>query len=65
MSLSATQDVKSAAHQLINELPSDASWDDVMERLYVRQAIDAGIADARAGRTFDVAEVRRQFGLVE
>jgi hypothetical protein len=43
----------------------DATWDDLMYRVYVRQAIDAGRQDAAEGRLVDVAEVRRQFGLPE
>jgi predicted transcriptional regulator len=60
-----TQDVKSAVRQLVDALPDDATWDDVMYRIYVRQAVDAGLQDAEEGRLVDVAEVRRQFGLVE
>ncbi|MFZ1934928.1 MAG: hypothetical protein WCB27_15910 [Thermoguttaceae bacterium] len=58
-----SQDVKSAVRQLAETLPDDATWDDVMYRVYVRQAIDAGLRDAAEGRLVDVAEVRRQFGL--
>ncbi len=57
--------VKSAVRQLADALPDDATWDDVMYRVYVRQAVDAGLRDAAEGRLVDVAEVRRQFGLVE
>lgn len=60
-----SQDVKSAVRQLADSLPDDATWDDVMYRVYVRQTIDAGLRDAADGRLVDVAEVRRQFGLVE
>jgi hypothetical protein len=60
-----TRDVKHAAHLLIDGLPDDATWDDVMYRIYVRQAVEAGLRDADAGRVVDVAEVRRQFGLDE
>lgn len=59
------QGVKSAVRQLAETLPDDATWDDVMYRIYVRQAVDAGLQDAAEGRLVDVAEVRRQFGLVE
>jgi hypothetical protein len=58
-----TKDIKSAARQLVDSLPDDATWDDVMYRVYVRQAIDAGRQDAAEGRLVDVAVVRRQFGL--
>jgi len=34
-----------------------------MYQLYVRQAIEAGLADREAGRTLKVVEVRTKFGL--
>lgn len=60
-----TKDVKSAARQLVDSLPDNTTWDDVLYRVYVRQAIEAGRQDAAAGRLVDVAAVRRQFGLPE
>jgi predicted transcriptional regulator len=65
MSGTESNDMKSAARQLVESLPDDATWDDVMYRVYVRQAIDAGRRDAAEGRLVDVAEVRRHFGLPE
>jgi len=44
-----TKDIKSAARQLVDSLPDDVTWDDVMYRVYVRQAIDAGRQDAAEG----------------
>lgn len=55
--------VKSEAVRLVNELPESATWDDLMYRIYVRQCIDAGVADADADRVVSVEEVRRRFGL--
>jgi predicted transcriptional regulator len=60
-----SQDVKSAVRQLADALPNDATWDDVMYRVYVHQAVDAGLQDAADGRLVDVHELRRQFGLME
>jgi predicted transcriptional regulator len=34
-----------------------------MYRIYVRQAIEAGIKDSDQGQTVDVKEVRKKFGL--
>jgi hypothetical protein len=64
-SSSTHEDLKEAAHRLIDGLPDDATWDDVMYRVYVRQAVSAGIQDADDGRVIDVSEVRRRFGLAE
>ena len=36
---------------------------DLMYRIYVREAIEAGIKNSDQGRTVDVKEVRRGFGL--
>jgi hypothetical protein len=60
-----SQDVKSAVRQLADALPDGATWDDVMYRVDVHQAVDAGLRDVAEGRLVDIAEVRRQFGLVE
>ena len=57
--------VKQQAHQLVEELPENATWDDLMYEIYVRQAIEAGIRDSDAGRTQDVKEVHARLGLVE
>lgn len=58
-----TTNVKQEAHRLIEQLPETATWDDLMYEIYVRQAIEAGLADSEAGRTLDVKEVRAKFGL--
>ena len=56
-------DIRADAHKLIDSLPNGSTWDDVMYRIYVRQAIDKGIADAENGDVVPVDEVRRRFGL--
>ncbi len=55
--------VKTEALRIVGSLPDNATWDDLMYRIYVRQCVDSGIADADAGRVVDVSEVRRRFGL--
>jgi hypothetical protein len=59
------KDLKAAVLELVDDLPSDATWEDVMDRIYVREAIEAGRRDAAEGRLVDLAEVRRRFGLPE
>ncbi len=55
--------IRVEAQNLLKDIPEDATWDDLMYRIYVRQAIEAGIKDSDAGRTIDVKEVRARFGL--
>ena len=58
-----TNSIKAAARKLIDDLPEHSTWEDLMSKIYVRQAIEAGLADSEAGRLKTVAEVRQQFGL--
>lgn len=55
--------IKQEAYRLVEKLPPDATWDDLMYEIYVRQTIEAGLEDSKAGRTTDVKEVRAKFGL--
>ncbi|MDZ7641437.1 MAG: hypothetical protein U5J62_05365 [Desulfurivibrio sp.] len=56
---------KEDAHKMVDRLPANATWDDLMREIYVREAIDRGLADSRAGRTKSVQEVRAKYGLAE
>ena len=56
---------KQEAHRMVDRLPETATWDDLMHEIYVREAIERGLADSRAGRTTGVAEVRAKYGLTE
>jgi hypothetical protein len=58
-----TQSIKEQAQQLLDNLPDSATWEDVMYRIYVCQAIEAGVKDSDEGQTLDVKEVRKRFGL--
>jgi hypothetical protein len=55
--------IKEQAKALVERLASDATWDDLMYQIYVRQAVESGIADSEAGRILPVSEVRARFGL--
>ena len=57
--------LKEEAHRIVDQLPENASWEDLVYRIYVRQSLEAGIKDAEADRVESVAEVRRSFGLDE
>ena len=57
--------LKEEAHRIVDQLPENASWEDLVYRIYVRQSLEAGIKDAEAARVESVAEVRRSFGLDE
>ncbi|NJL39706.1 MAG: hypothetical protein HC840_15780 [Leptolyngbyaceae cyanobacterium RM2_2_4] len=60
-----TQNIKEEARRLIDKLSDNATWDDLMYEIYVRQAVEAGLADSEAGRVTSVEQVRQRFGLPE
>jgi hypothetical protein len=55
--------VKERARRLVDALPDDATWDDLMEAIYVCQSVEEGIADGDAGRVRSIDEVRASYGL--
>jgi hypothetical protein len=56
---------KDEAHRIIDRMPSNATWDDLMREIYVREVVERGLADSKAGRTKDVKEIRAKYGLPE
>jgi hypothetical protein len=65
--MSSTPDtsIRDKVTDTIRTLPDDASWDDVMYRIYVRQKIENGLKDVIDGNTVTVSDVRKRFGLPE
>jgi len=59
----STENIKDEARRLLDRLPDNLTWDELMHEIYVRQAIESGLADSKAGKTVDVEEVRERFGL--
>ena len=59
----ATPSIKEEARRLVEKLPENSTWEDLVHEIYVRQAVEAGLADSQAGQTTDVEQVRSSFGL--
>ena len=58
-----TLTVKDEARQLIDSMPDNATWSDVMYEIYVRQEIEKGLADIDTGHFKDHEEVKKIFGV--
>jgi len=56
---------KQVAHDLIDKLPDNATWEDMMRDLYEHQAIERGLADSDANRVTDNQVIRAHYGLPE
>jgi len=57
--------VKQEVRRLAEDLPEDATWDDAMEEVFLKQAIEAGLKAGSEGRKRTVGEVRKSYGLPE
>ncbi len=52
--------IKDEALKVLEALPANASWEDVQYHLYVRQKIDLGLEDVRAGRVVSLEEAEQR-----
>jgi predicted transcriptional regulator len=53
---------KQQAHELIDQLPDDATWDEIAYRVEVHASIERGLADSDAGRVTPQEDVEKRFG---
>ncbi len=51
---------KQAATALIEHMPDQASWNDIMYELYVKQKIEAGLKAVAEGRAVAHEDVKRR-----
>ena len=51
---------KETARQVIDRWPDQATWDDVLYELYVRQGIEAGLAAAAEGKAVTHEDAKRR-----
>lgn len=56
-------DLKQEAHRLIDLLPAKATWDDLLNAIYGRMAMEEGIADLEQGCRMSDEELRKCIGL--
>jgi predicted transcriptional regulator len=53
--------VKESLVELVQRLPEECTWDDVMYQIYVRQKIEESIQEADEGKLIPHEEVFREF----
>ena len=52
--------VKEEARKLIDQLPEQATWDDIMYQLYIRKKIDKGLDAIKEGKVISHDEVKKR-----
>ncbi len=59
----ATSKIKEEARKLADELPDDATWEQLEYRNHVRRKIEAGLNSLEKDEALSTEEVRQQMGL--
>lgn len=54
------QTAKESARRIIDYLPDQATWEDIMYELYAKQRIEEGLADIEAGHTVPHEQVKAE-----
>ena len=55
--------IKQRARELIDQLPDDASWEDLAEAIALVADVEAGLSESDAGLGVETARLREDFGL--
>ena len=55
------QTIKQIVQDIAAHLPEEATFDDAMHALYVRQKLEEGLRDLDEGRTYTQEEVEQRF----
>jgi|HubBroStandDraft_6_1064221.scaffolds.fasta_scaffold782043_2 hypothetical protein len=55
--------VKNEARKLIDDLPDDATWEDISRIVFERLMIEEGIADLDARRAWTSDQIREKLGI--
>lgn len=53
--------IKEEAKKLIDRLPDQVTWDDIMYEFYVKKKISTGIKAAKEGSIISHKEVKKRF----
>lgn len=51
---------KKAVQEVLKQLPENSSFEDIQYHIYVREKIERGLKDLKAGKVFTQAEVEKR-----
>ena len=52
---------KDQAHLLIDQLPDNATWEDLIDEIRVREAIESGLRDSETVALSSIEEIRGSY----
>ena len=62
---SATVSIRQKIHELADQLPGNATWNDVRYQVELRASIERGLAQSEAGQTIPHEDILKEFGIAE
>jgi hypothetical protein len=57
--------LRKQVHEIADQLPPEATWDDVSYQVELHASIERGVADIKAGDVISVEELMAEFGVLE
>ena len=59
--MAAMSPIKEQAHKVIDDLPENATWQDIAYRFYVLERVQEGLRAIKEGRVTPHDEVKKKF----
>ena len=56
-------EIKKETDLLIEDLPEETTWDELMYKIYVRQKIENGLRDSEAGNVYSSDDLRKKLDI--
>ncbi len=57
--------IRQKVHELADQLPANATWEDVRYQIEFRASVERGLAESEDGKTIAHEDILREFGINE
>lgn len=57
--------LRQKVHQLADNLPPNATWEDVRYQVEFRASVERGLAESQSGHTIPHEDILKEFGIAE
>lgn len=57
--------IRQKVHDLADQLPAGATWDDARYQIEFRASVERGLADSEVGRAIPHEDILKEFGIAE
>ncbi len=64
-SMATVNAIRQKVHELADQLPLNATWDDVRYQIEFRASVERGLAQSQAGDTIPHEDILKEFGIAQ